>query len=131
GDDYPRGPTMTAHAPTPPAPAPLARRRTYRRQLALIALITLVTLGVGWPGLLTLEHKLLAASGGIMPAAANGMLRALAVAATLLAVLLVGLLVLATRKAHLESLGAEEERARVRQNEQRLKTILEVDPEGV
>ncbi len=122
---------MTAHAPTPPAPAPLARRRTYRRQLALIALITLVTLGVGWLGLLTLEHKLLAASGGIMPAAANGMLRALAVAATLLAVLLVGLLVLATRKAHLESLGAEEERARVRQNEQRLKTILEVDPEGV
>ncbi|MEC4890425.1 MAG: PAS domain S-box protein [Nitrospira sp.] len=44
---------------------------------------------------------------------------------------LIGLLVQATRRAQVEWLEAQDERIRSRENEHRLQTILEVEPEGV
>jgi len=53
------------------------------------------------------------------------------IAGVLIAGPLLVMLVLATRNAHREWVDAEDERGRARDNERRLETILEVNPEGV
>jgi PAS domain S-box-containing protein len=59
--------TMT----TLPSSPPHARQINYRRQLALIGLITAVTVCAGWIGLRTVEQKLIAASGETISALAT------------------------------------------------------------
>ena len=90
------------------------RRTTYRRQLALIGLLSAVPLGVGWIGPLGWE------SGWRV-----------SLAATLLAAPLFAWLAVITRRAQRQWMQAEEERASACEKQRRLETILEIDPEGV
>ncbi|WP_083448288.1 response regulator [Nitrospira moscoviensis] len=105
---------MTTELPAQ-GPVPQGGRRiTYRRQMALIGLVSAVTLGMGWIGPLGWE------SGWRV-----------SLAATLLAVPLCAWLAVITHRAQRQWMQAEEERASACEKQRRLETILEIDPEGV
>lgn len=80
--------------------------------------------GLGWTVLIRVDRE-------EMLAPITTLIRTVAGAAVLLAGPLIGLLLRATHKAHIQWRDAEDERGRSRRNERRLQTILEVDPEGM
>lgn len=80
--------------------------------------------GLGWTVLLRVDRSEVIAPIKIV-------LWTVAIVAAILAGPLIGMLVVSTRKAQREWIDAEDERSRSRDNERRLQTILEVDPEGV
>lgn len=80
--------------------------------------------GLGWTVLIRVDRD-------DVLAPITALIRTVAGAAVLLAGPLIGLLLRATHKAHIQRRNAEDERGRSRRNERRLQTILEVDPEGM
>ena len=117
-------------------PRILSRHRAYRLQLALIGLITVATTAAGWLGIQVLEHKLIAADiiqvdrTEVLAPVVN-FLWIIGIANLLIVIPLIALLVRATRRAQAGWTEAETERIRSQDNERRLRSILEAEPEGV
>jgi two-component system sensor histidine kinase/response regulator len=124
-------------------PAPLIRsaqgrqwlRCNHRRQLLLIAFVTVITVLVAWTGLILVERLLVASPerGGSMTAVTSvretlqsGFLAGLAAVTPLLVAL-----IWAMRRVQIEWERAERDRVVSQDNERRARAIIEVDPECV